>query len=621
MKKIILFLIMVFSLFASTSCKENMEKPFDPWDELGGGGNANIGENDDLNVETYSPLEIVNVQDSQKEITDENSVTIDLENLVNLPNGVSFENNELTITKKGIYLLKGKFIGSVIIEDCDDEDVRLILDNVEIKTPDDSFNPAILIKKTSGLRVITVKEGTTNILKDSLADTGDEAEEAVISAKKCSLTINGSGTLNLEGVAENSSGIKVKKELTILNTIINITANNNGIKADDLIILENANIKINAQGDGIKTDKEAETIEEANEFASDKGAGYIYIKNTSIDIISGDDGVSANNGLYIDNKEDNLIKIETNNGAPSYITESSSDNADGKALKADGITYVNPDTEEEEDWLACYEENYSLIIIGGTFNINSNDDAITSKGNLIINDGVFTISSGDDAIHAEYVTTIKGGNINIDKCYEGIEGASVEIYSGTINIVSTDDGINAANGDLYNYDYHIYIANGDITVNAQGDGVDSNGWIKMEDGTLTIFGPTSGANGSLDSETGVLILGGTVLAVGPVGMVETPSNNSSQCYININMSTTQNANTKITVYNENEEVIYEVSPTKRYQSVIISLKEFELNKKYIVVVGDQTYETTLEKIGTALGMNQFGGGNQGGRPPMPPRPR
>ena len=621
MKKIITILIMILSLQVLTSCKENIEKPFDPWDELGGGGNADVGENEDLTIDSYSPLEIVEVKDSQKETSDLNCITIDLGNLVNLPSGVSYEDDELVISSKGVYLLKGEFVGSVVVESCDDEDVRLILDNVTISTTQTSLNPAILIKKTSGLRVITVKEGTTNTLKDSLADNGDDAEEAVIAAKKCSLTINGSGTLNLEGIADNSSGVKVKKELTVLDTVINITANNNGIKADDLIILENANIKINAKGDGIKTDKEAGTIEEANEFASDKGAGYIYIKNTSLDIVSGDDGVSANNGLYIDNKEEHLIKIVTNNGSPSYITESSSDNADGKALKADGITYVDPTTEEEEDWLACYEENYSLIIIGGTFDINSNDDAITSKGNLIINDGVFTLSSGDDAIHAEYVTTIKGGNININKCYEGIEGASVEIYGGTINIVSTDDGINAANGDLYNYDYHIYIANGDIIVNAQGDGVDSNGWIKMEDGTLTIFGPTSGANGSLDSETGVLVSGGTLVAVGPVGMVETPSNNSTQCYININMSISQAANTKITVYDENDEVIYEVTPTKRYQSVIISLTEFELNKTYTVVVGEATYEATLEKIGTALGMNQFGGGNQGGRPPMPPRPR
>ena len=621
MKKIITILIMILSLQVLTSCKENIEKPFDPWDELGGGGNADVGENEDLTIDSYSPLEIVEVKDSQKETSDLNCITIDLGNLVNLPSGVSYEDDELVISSKGVYLLKGEFVGSVVVESCDDEDVRLILDNVTISTTQTSLNPAILIKKTSGLRVITVKEGTTNTLNDSLADNGDDAEEAVIAAKKCSLTINGSGTLNLEGIADNSSGVKVKKELTVLDTVINITANNNGIKADDLIILENANIKINAKGDGIKTDKEAGTIEEANEFASDKGAGYIYIKNTSLDIVSGDDGVSANNGLYIDNKEEHLIKIVTNNGSPSYITESSSDNADGKALKADGITYVDPTTEEEEDWLACYEENYSLIIIGGTFDINSNDDAITSKGNLIINDGVFTLSSGDDAIHAEYVTTIKGGNININKCYEGIEGASVEIYGGTINIVSTDDGINAANGDLYNYDYHIYIANGDIIVNAQGDGVDSNGWIKMEDGTLTIFGPTSGANGSLDSETGVLVSGGTLVAVGPVGMVETPSNNSTQCYININMSISQAANTKITVYDENDEVIYEVTPTKRYQSVIISLTEFELNKTYTVVVGEATYEATLEKIGTALGMNQFGGGNQGGRPPMPPRPR
>ena len=244
--------------------------------------------------------------------------------------------------------------------------------------------------------------------------------------------------------------------------------------------------------------------------------------------------------------------------------------------------------------------------------------SILSEGNNVKNNLYINKLSNNDGINA---FESGAGNIKINKCYEGIEGASVEIYDGIINLASTDDGINAANGDLRNYDYHIYIGGGMITVDASGDGVDSNGWIEMTGGTLIIFGPTNGGNGSLDADRGFVMKGGTLIAVGSLGMVENPSKNSEQCYISINLPSYQNALTKIEVYDENDNLIYEISPSKKYQSVIISLKEFELNKKYIVVIGDKTYETTLEKIGTALGMNQFGGGNQGGRPPMPPRPR
>ena len=613
MKKRISLLIMIILLLSGCKPKEF----FDPWDDLGGAGNGETGDKDDIELGEYDPDNIVNISEKQKDDKAIDYIEINFEDLKNVAEGVSYKENEVTITKGGTYLLKGSFIGSVVVDDCEDENVRLILDNVNIATENGSLNPAILIKKTDGLRIITVKDGTTNYLKDNVTDTGDEAEEAVISAKKCSLTINGSGTLNLETLGTDATAIKVKKELTIIDTKIEILATNNGIKADDLIALVNANIAINANGDGIKTDKEAESEEEANEFASSKSAGYIYIKNTSLKINSGDDGISANNGLYIDNRDEDIIDVTTNGGAPSRITEYSSDNADGKAIKTDGITYVNPENEEETDWPCGYSENYSLVILGGTFFIDSNDDAITSKGNLLISGGYYTISSGDDAIHAEYITTIKGGDIVIQKCYEGIEGASVEIYDGLINLASVDDGINAANGDLTNYDYHIYIGGGMITVDASGDGVDSNGWIEMTGGTLIIYGPTNGGNGSLDSDRGFVMKGGTLVATGSLGMVENPSKNSEQCYISINLPNYQNAQTKIEIFDENDNLLYELSPTKKYQSVIVSLDKFELNKEYKINIGTSSYEAKLSNIGTALGTNNFGGGNQGHRPPRP----
>ncbi|MFR5891551.1 MAG: hypothetical protein ACLUG4_03460 [Bacilli bacterium] len=60
---------------------------------------------------------------------------------------------------------------------------------------------------------------------------------------------------------------------------------------------------------------------------------YIYINNSNLEITSGDDGISSNALLYIDNRRNDLIKIITNHGTPDMITETSSDNADGKALK------------------------------------------------------------------------------------------------------------------------------------------------------------------------------------------------------------------------------------------------------------------------------------------------
>lgn len=594
-----------------TGCSNNIStSKFDPWDNLNGGGNISSVEVENIILDNYNPENIIEIKDEQLNTSEENATLINLD---------EYKEDKLVINVSGVYVLSGNYNGEIEVGSCNDEEVRIILNSVNIQTKESSLNPAILFKKTSALRILTIKDNTINTLKDNVGNVGDDAEESIISSKKSSLTINGKGTLNLETVGEYSSGIKVKKELTIIDTSININANKNGIKADDKIITQGARISINALNDGMKTDKEPESEEEALEFASSMEEGYIYIKNSSIDIISGDDGIDANNAMYIDNLTDNHINIVTNNGAPSSITESSSDNADGKAIKVGGITYTDAN-DNEIDYSATYENNYSLIIKGGTFNLNSNDDAISSKGNLFILDGTYDISSGDDAIHAEYLTSISEGTIKINKCYEGIEGASVEIRGGNININSVDDGINAANSDLTNYDYYVYISGGNIYVDAEGDGVDSNGWIKIEGGNLTIYGPTKQDNGSLDSETGVLITGGNLIAIGPTGMVETPVKNSTQCYISINLPSSQSADTPIKVYDEDENELLNITPQKKYQSVILSLCEFNLNDTYIVEIGSQTYEAKLTSIGTALGTNSMGGGNQGGRPGGPNKP-
>ena len=43
----------------------------------------------------------------------------------------------------------------------------------------------------------------------------------------------------------------------------------------------------------------------------------------------------------------------------------------------------------------------SMIITGGTFNLNTADDSVHSDGNITITGGTFQISSGDDGVHAD----------------------------------------------------------------------------------------------------------------------------------------------------------------------------------------------------------------------------
>lgn len=144
--------------------------------------------------------------------------------------------------------------------------------------------------------------------------------------------------------------------------------------------LKDATIVVNAGNDGIKTDVEASTAEEGDALTKDIYSGYMYIVNSSLDVTSVDDGISVNSYLDIENGNINVV---ANGGAPSTITESSSDAADGKGIKVGGIALVD-DAGNETDLASQTDYNYLLKIAGGTVTVNSNDDAVHSNGNIYL---------------------------------------------------------------------------------------------------------------------------------------------------------------------------------------------------------------------------------------------
>lgn len=166
--------------------------------------------------------------------------------------------------------------------------------------------------------------------------------------------------------------------------------------------------------------------------------------------------------------------------------------------------------------------NDSIRILDGTFTITAEDDGLHTgnedddgKGYIYICGGSLTISSGDDGIHAATALYVTGGTIDVTKSYEGLEGDSIDITGGTIQVVSDDDGLNASTGSGQQMQggmpqagpgggkapdqtesetptvtptrmgggggqaeddgSYIRISGGDIYINAEGDGIDSNG--------------------------------------------------------------------------------------------------------------------------------------------------
>lgn len=519
---------------------------------------------------------------------------------------------DYSITKSGNYVFSGTTTYRIVLAK-KDISLHLWFSNA---TADSVFSD-----KKPASTVITLVGN--NALTGVLADVFDDAKGTL--NVKNDLVLNGSGTLTVASAEKNA--VHCTGKLKITDITLEINAGKHGIRGNDAVIIDGATLTITAGKDGIQTDDETD----------DKDIGYVVVSDADINITSGDDGICAATCLYIKSGD---IDIKTNGGAPSRITETSSDNADGKGLKVGSITYAvsddvlseelakggRSDTGEDDEGLSLVEisdtDYYSIVILDGDINIDSNDDAVHSDGSLIVSGGQFTIRSGDDGMHSESVLKIEGGTIDISACYEGIESAKLEILGGDISINSTDDGLNAADGTsnvpgVSNDNCYILIKGGTINIDADGDGVDSNGTLVIKGGALTVYSSTNGADGALDSDGGTVINGGTVIACGATGMAEYPASNSEQnvvCYTaNSNIST----GSSLSIKDSDGVAVLSFVTTKKCQFVTLSCSELTSGKTYELYLNDKLVDSfTIESAVTTIGKSSsFGpGGQNPGRP-------
>ena len=182
---------------------------------------------------------------------------------------------------------------------------------------------------------------------------------------------------------------------------------------------------------------------------------------------------------------------------------------DGNANKTDvsakGIKAVGIYDEAGTTW----QSGGDIIIKGGTITIDSSDDALHCGGSMTITGGVFSIATADDAFHSDHELTIGTKDagtyddvqIFVSKCYEGVEGITINQNSGTVYVVSGDDGYNAAGGN-----------DGSGNTNqgpwgGGGFGGGSTGTLNVNGG-LVIINSASGDHDGIDSNGNIYLTGG-----------------------------------------------------------------------------------------------------------------
>lgn len=567
--------------------------------------------------------------------------------------------NKLTITAPGTYVIQTEDAETVtdgLIEvdysdDAADGTAHLILNGVNLtssnNTEPTSDTGLITIKSSVTKAVITLADGSTNMLTDTGATGIDKADAtsttytAGIVCKKTPLTINGSGSLNI--LSTNGNGIKCTNLLKILDATIAVSGPNdaacghNGISGKLGVFVKDANLNVHSDGDCLKTTLDETDIADDATLADLgnmelDGGTYLFVSENG-------DAVSATRTLYL-----NPVSLNaTTKNAAGTTTDGSY-----KGIKAGTTIYV-PATAGTitSDTTATYSASRA----SGDSNDSLADDTLHCDGYILIEGGSFTLASGDDGIHADAGLVIKNGTINVTASYEGLEGADISIQGGDITIVSRDDGINAAGGsnsssssmgpgfggdDFHKGDsssstqYQIIIEGGNINIDASGDGIDSNGNIFFKGGTVIVNGPTNNGNGALDygddADCVCEISGGTLIAAGAFGMAAAPTSGSSQPAVNVILSSTQAAGTYVVLKDSDGNTVLQAQPSKSFQSVVMSCEDLKLGNTYQIYYGSDlsnltqsgsvTFTSTSMSTGNSSsgGGWNFGGGGFGGRP-------
>jgi len=463
---------------------------------------------------------------------------------------IDSESTAYMITEGGTYLLSG-IITETIIIDVGDEDVRLVLDNVEITS---TSNSAIMILSGDDI-TISAPEGTINYLTDSSTYSSEYTEYNATIYSECDLFINGTGTIIIN--ANYNNAIVSKDDLMIVDVSLEIQSVDDGIIGRDSLSISNANIQITSNGDGLKATNDS-NVEE----------GFIYIESGNIIIYTESDGIDAVNQIVI---VDGEITIESS----------------GKGIKSDTNIYI----------------------AGGRLNIDSIDDAINANITIEISGGEITIRTSDDGIKASEQIVISGGEITISASYEGIESPSIIINGGLISVVSSDDGINAASQTQTSFfpsadsSNTLTINGGTIVISSGGDSLDINGSIVMTGGEVYCYGPMSD-NSAIDYDGTFLLSGGTICGLGSSQMAMAPSSSSSQASIMISLGSRLGAGITISIFDGDENLIFTAETTKTTENIVISLPELELGNNYVITIeGLENIEFSISNTITYLNEN------------------
>ena len=265
-------------------------------------------------------------------------------------------------------------------------------------------------------------------------------------------------------------------------------------------------------------------------------------------------------------------------GANVIIADGSENTVNGayvaRIYKPDSVV-LNEDGTEVEDakklhkYDAAFYSKVSMNVSSGT------------KG-----DGILNINAENEGLDSELHLTVNGGNINIVSGNDGINTNEDYVSVTTINGGSLNILVNGETGE--------------------GDGIDSNGWLVINGGSVVAQACAFSGDAGIDSDMGIHINGGYVFATG--NMLDRISESEIN-YAVFSFTEKQKGENIYSLRNEKEEVLFSGEPQNDFTYLIVASESLS--------AGDYTLwceDTRLEGV-SAQGMGGHAGFSPDGEKP------
>ena len=563
------------------------------------------------NVKSGEKLDVDTHYSEQDLSWDTSSETaIDLSNPT-ATDGVTVEDGTLTITKAGTYKLSGEYQGQIKVETADSDAVRLVLDNANITN---SSGAALNVVNADEV-ILYSASGTTNTISDGAeyTATGEDDPDAVVYSK-ADLTIAGEGTLKVNGNHED--GIHTSDGLVIVSGTLEVNAANTGIKGKDYVDILGGTINVTAQQDGIKSTND-----------TDEGQGWTRLSNGTVTVNAGDDGFKASRVVeisggsltveqsdegieaqYINVSGGNVNVTSADDGMNASLKTSDSESTDSSANTSDAANQQQ--NNQQQGSLPGEQQN-------GTSNQQQQGTGQPPQGQPPAVSGTSqdgTSQNGTTGTGQQQNNTQNQGNQNMGQP-PAMPGGNAQDGTSQNGTTGTGQqgmgqppqgGMPGGGGGTFEVvDAAINVSGGNITVNAEGDGIDSNGVTTLSGGTLIVNGPSQGGNAALDTNGDLLLNGATVLSGSTADMFEAPSTNSTSGYLKLTNSSGFEQGSTVQVADSSGKVVANYKVTKsNVQLVLVSSSSIVKGQSYTVYTTTSAVDSNAASL--ASGATELG---------------